>query len=53
MKTELEIKTEIVRAQKELAEFKEELKKDPTNEDYKYDVDYIKHYIQHLKWVLK
>jgi len=53
MKTELEIKTEIVRAEKELAEFKEELRKKPESKDFAYDVDYIRHYIQHLKWVLK
>jgi hypothetical protein len=53
MKTEQEIKIEIARAEKELAEYKELLKKDPTNKDFKYDVDYGRHYIQHLKWVLK
>lgn len=56
MKSEEEVRAEISELEKDLAVYKRRLKenKDPRVEkDLMYDVSYIRHYIQHLKWVLK
>ena len=53
MKTENEIKDEIIRIEKDIKETKEELKKDPTNEDFKEYIRFASSFNMALRWTLK
>ena len=53
MKTENEIKEEIIRIEKDIKETKEELKKDPTNEGFKEYMRSARSFNMALRWALK
>jgi 23S rRNA C2498 (ribose-2'-O)-methylase RlmM len=53
MKTENEIKEEIIRIEKDIKETKEELKKDHTNEDFKEYIRFARSFNMALRWALK
>jgi len=53
MKTESEIKEEIIRIEKDIKETKEELKKDPTNEGFKEYMRFARSFNMALRWALK
>jgi len=53
MKTEEQIKQRIEEEKKNLIKYKELLQREPSNKDFAYDVDYIRHYIKHLEWVFE